>query len=227
MPGWSGTENTHTVRTKVSFLWKLEQLSTYQDWRARWLLGRHTRRRQGKVSACCCRTPASSKCAPWPVWLALLKVSLQKTGSCKALVIWLQLSSAPWPLVPSCKLVCRWLIMALRMVPTFMILEHWAIPRANSSFQQAFIRLMSLSCPLWNKGRVYLMFLHSYRSENKSSVKDLPKGLEGGDGSRPVHRQEKQPRRWLADVVDVEVLWRRQRHNKLKRGRKTSAFIKN
>lgn len=50
--------------------------------------------------------------------------------------------------LPSCRLVCRWLIMALRMVPTFMTLEHWARPRANSSFQQAFIRLMSLSCPL-------------------------------------------------------------------------------
>lgn len=66
----------HTVRTKVSFLWKLEQLPPYQDWRAQWLLGRHTRRHQGRVSACCCRTPAFSKCAPWPVWLALLKVSL-------------------------------------------------------------------------------------------------------------------------------------------------------
>lgn len=70
------------------------------------------------------------------------------------------------PLVPSCKLVCRWLIMALRMVPTFMMLEHWAIPRANSSFQHAFIRLMSLSCPLWDERRVYLMLLHSYRNEN-------------------------------------------------------------
>lgn len=58
-------------------------------------------------------------------------------------------------------------------------------------------------------------------------MKDWPKGLKGGDGSRPVHREEKQPRGWLADVVDVEVLWRRQRHNKLKERRKASAFIKN
>lgn len=88
---------THTVRTKVSFLWGPQQLSTYQGWRARWLSGRRTHRRQGRVSACCCRTPASSKCAPWPAWLALLKVSLQKTDSCVGVRIWLQPSSAPRP----------------------------------------------------------------------------------------------------------------------------------
>lgn len=41
-----------------------------------------------------------------------------------------------------------------------------------------------------------------------------------------MHREEKQPRRRLADVVDVEVLWRRQRHNKLKERGNTSAIMK-
>ena len=64
-------------------------------------------------------------------------------------------------LLPSCKLVCRWLIMALRMVPTFITLEHCARPRAKSSFQQAFIKLMSLSWPLQNnKWSIQISYKH-------------------------------------------------------------------
>lgn len=51
-------------------------------------------------------------------------------------------------------------------------------------------------------------------------MKGLPKGLKGRDGPRPVHGEEEQPRRRLADVVDVKILWRRQRHNKLEKKRK-------
>lgn len=47
--------------------------------------------------------------------------------------------------LPSCRLFCRWLMMAARMVATFITWAHCARPRANSSFQQAFIRLMLLS----------------------------------------------------------------------------------
>lgn len=64
------------------------------------------------------------------------------------------------------------------------------------------------------------MWLHSCATGNKSSAKGLPKGLKGRDGPRPVHGEEEQPRRRLADVVDVKILWRRQRHNELEKKRK-------
>lgn len=68
--------------------------------------------------------------------------------------------------------------------------------------------------------------LRSCIAGSGSLQKDPPKGLKGRNGSSPVHREEKQPRRRLADVVDVEVLWRRQRHNKLKKRGNTSAIMK-
>uniref|UniRef100_A0A0E9V7K5 Uncharacterized protein n=1 Tax=Anguilla anguilla TaxID=7936 RepID=A0A0E9V7K5_ANGAN len=53
----------------------------------------------------------------------------------------------------SCRLFCRWLMMAARMVATFITCAHCARPRANSSFQHAFIRLMLLSWPrAWKAG---------------------------------------------------------------------------